>query len=88
MKLQETATTEKDVKRHLREFKKTLENNEVLHEFDRHVFESIVQKVIVGGYDEDGNIDPAQLVFVYKTGFKNSLDGNQFKPARKNARGN
>ncbi len=42
MKLQETATTEKDVKRRLREFKKTLENNEVLHEFDRHVFESIV----------------------------------------------
>ncbi|EJO7641764.1 recombinase family protein [Listeria monocytogenes] len=88
IKLQKTATTEKDVKRRLREFKKTLENNEVLHEFDRHVFESIVEKVIVGGYDEDGNIDPAQLVFVYKTGFKNSLDGNQFKPARKNARGN
>lgn len=88
IKLQETATTEKDVKRRLLEFKKTLENNEVLYEFDRHVFESIVEKVTVGGYDEDGNIDLAQLVFVYKTGFKNSLDGNQFKPARNNARVN
>ena len=87
-KLQETATNEKDIKRRLQEFKKTLEQNEVLHEFDRYVFESIVEKVIVGGYDEDGNIDPAQLVFVYKTGFKNSLDGNRFKPMRKNARGN
>ncbi|EOZ5096456.1 recombinase family protein [Listeria innocua] len=87
-KLQTTAMNEKDIKRRLQEFKRTLEQNEVLHEFDRYVFESIVEKVIVGGYDEDGNIDPAQLVFVYKTGFKNSLDGNRFKPMRKNARGN
>lgn len=48
-KLQETATNEKDIKRRLQEFKKTLEQNEVLHEFDRYVFESIVEKVIVGG---------------------------------------
>ena len=88
IQLQETATNEKDIKRRLRDFKKTLEQNEVLNEFDRYVFESIVEKVIVGGYDEDGNIDPAQLVFVYKTGFKNSLDGNRFKPKRKNARAN
>lgn len=88
IQLQETATNEKDIKRRLRDFKKTLEQNEVLNEFDRYVFESIVEKVIVGGYDEDENIDPAQLVFVYKTGFKNSLDGNRFKPERKNARAN
>ncbi|MBK4857362.1 recombinase [Enterococcus faecium] len=88
IQLQETATNEKDIKRRLRDFKKTLEQNEVLNEFDRYVFESMVEKVVVGGYDEDGNIDPAQLVFVYKTGFKNSLDGNRFKPERKNARAN
>lgn len=88
IQLQETVTNEKDIKRRLRDFKKTLEQNEVLNEFDRYVFESIVEKVIVGGYDEDGNIDPAQLAFVYKTGFKNNLDGNRFKPERKNARAN
>ena len=55
--------------------------------FDRHVFESIVEKVIVSDYDEDGNKDPAQLTFVYKTGMKNSVDGSRFKPKRKNARG-
>ena len=88
LQLQENATNEKDIKRRLRDFKKTLEQNEVLYEFDRYVFESIVEKVIVGGYDEDGNIGTAQLVFVYKTGLKNSLDGNRFKPERKNARGN
>lgn len=86
-KLQETAANEKDIKRRLRDFKKTLEQNEVLSEFDRYVFESIVEKVIVGGYDEDGNKDPAQLTFVYKTGLKNNVDGSRFKPQRKNARG-
>jgi len=35
----------------------------------RHIFESIVEKVIVGGYDSDGNKDPYMIVFVYKTGF-------------------
>ena len=44
-------------------------------------------KVIVGGIDEEGNKDPAQLTFVYKTGLKNSVDGGKFKPQRKNARG-
>lgn len=58
----------------------------MLDTFDRYVFESIVEKVIVGGYDEDGNKDPAMLTFIYKTGFKNSLDGTNFKPPRKNSK--
>ena len=86
-KLQETSDNEKDIKKRLKEFKKTLEQNEVLDKFDRYVFESIVEKVIVGGLDENGNVDPAQLIFVYKTGLKNSVDGAKFKPQRKNARG-
>ena len=86
-KLQETSDNEKDIKKRLKEFKKTLEQNEVLDKFDRYVFESIVEKVIVGGLDENGNVDPAQLTFVYKTGLKNSVDGTKFKTQRKNARG-
>lgn len=86
-KLQETSDNEKDIKKRLKEFKKTLEQNEVLDKFDRYVFESIVEKVIVGGLDENGNVDPAQLTFVYKTGLKNNVDGAKFKPQRKNARG-
>lgn len=82
-KLQETAANEKDIKRRLKEFKSTLEQNEVLDVFDRHVFESIVEKVIVGGYDEDGNKDPAQLTFVYKTGVKNSVDAGRLSRKEK-----
>ena len=38
----------------------------VLDEFDRIVFESIVEKVIVGGFDEAGNPAPYKLTFVLK----------------------
>lgn len=84
--LQEAAETENTMKRRISEFRKTLEQNEVLKTFDRYVFESIVEKVIVGGYDEDGNKDPAMLTFIYKTGFKNSVNGTNYKPPRKNSR--
>ncbi|MGM0229931.1 hypothetical protein IGJ28_002018 [Enterococcus sp. AZ091] len=86
-KIKETSDNEKDIKKRLKVFKKTLEQNEVLDKFDRHVFESIVEKVIAGGLDENGNVDPAQLTFVYKTGLKNSVNGARFKPQRKNAKG-
>ncbi|GEM02464.1 hypothetical protein [Halolactibacillus halophilus] len=68
----------------MKEFKKILENNEVLKEFDRFVFESIIEKVIVGETDEDKNIDPYKLTFVYKTGFTDNIDGSKFKTAIKN----
>ena len=84
--LQKSAETESTMKKRIAEFRRTLEENEVLDTFDRYVFESIVEKVIVGGYDEDGNKDPAMLTFIYKTGFKNSLDGTNFKPPRKNSK--
>ncbi|MGN0664443.1 MAG: recombinase family protein, partial [Negativibacillus sp.] len=84
--LQESAEAESTMKKRIAEFRRTLEENEVLDTFDRYVFESIVEKVIVGGYDEDGNKDPSMLTFIYKTGFKNSLDGTNFKPPRKNSK--
>ena len=41
-------------------------------EFDREIFESVIEKVLVGGYNENGEIDPYRLVFVYKTGFEDT----------------
>ncbi len=62
-----------------------LETSDTINEFDRQVFESIVDYVIVGGYDDKGNADPFRITFVYRTGFKDQKDGNNFKPARLNA---
>lgn len=78
------ADDEKDNKQRLLEFKKTFEQNGVLEKFDRFVFESIVEKVIVGAIDEEGNRDQYKLIFVYKTGFEDGKDGNMFKPLHKN----
>ena len=43
-----------------------LKNADVTDEFDRLVFESIVEKVIVGEIAEDGSTDPYKLTFVLK----------------------
>lgn len=64
---------EKTLKKRTKEFKVLLEQNQVLEEFDRGVFESIVDKVIVGEIKEDGTKDPYKLTFVYKTGITNKV---------------
>lgn len=65
---------EYDLRKRLNEFRKILQKNEVLEEFDRSVFESVIEKVIIGGYDKDGNAVPYKITFIYKTGFKDEFD--------------
>ncbi|HBG7379488.1 TPA: recombinase family protein [Clostridioides difficile] len=86
-KLNVVAKNENSMKQRLKEFKKTLEENEVLDKFDRGVFESVVEKVIIGEKNKDGENDPTKITFIYKTGFKNTLSSDEFKIPRKNARG-
>ena len=64
---------ESSLQRRISDFRKALTDNQVLEEFDRGIFESIIEKVIVGGYDEDGKKDPYKITFIYKTGFKNEI---------------
>ena len=45
-------------------YKILCENNQILEEFDRHVFESIIEKVIIGGIDKDGNKDPYMITLM------------------------
>ena len=71
--LEQQMEDEVSLKRRVTDFKKALSKNGVLEEFDRGIFESIIEKVIVGGYDEDGNKDPYKITFIYKTGFRNEI---------------
>ena len=71
--LEQQMEDEVSLKRRVEDFKKALSQNEVLQEFDRGIFESIIEKVIVGSYDEDGNKDPYKITFIYKTGFRNEV---------------
>ena len=62
------------------------QKNITFEEFDRAVFESIVDKIIIGGTNDEGEIDPAMITIIYKTGKKDSQDGRLFKSRRKNAK--
>lgn len=49
-------------------FKTIFQKNATLKEFDADVFESIIDKIIIGRRNDDGSIDPYEIRFVLKTG--------------------
>lgn len=69
--LEESIGKQKDVGKRMSELRETLKQENILDEFDRVVLESIIDRVLVGGYDEEDNPDPYKLTFVLK--------GNQSK---------
>lgn len=71
---EEQLDNKESIRKRMLGFKKTLMENQSLSKFDRAVFESVVEKVIVGGYDDDGNKDPYKITFIYKNGFKDGVD--------------
>lgn len=64
--LQDNVSNQKDVSKRMASLKKALADGDILDEFDRVVFESIVEKVIVGETNDDGTVDPFKLTFVMK----------------------
>lgn len=73
---------EEDLKTRLAKFRKTLSTHQVLTEFNREVFDSVIEKILVGGYDEEGNKDPYKITFIYKNGYSNGM-GDVKKKYRK-----
>ena len=86
--MEQSSKEEIDLEKRIEHFRKVLEKNEVLTAFDRCVFESIVEKVIIGETGEDGNPNPYKLTFVYKTGFFNTVQSKMHKQIKKNRRQN
>ena len=76
------ASTEKRIQK----IKNLLQSHEELQQFDEDVFLSVVKKVIIGGYDENGVSQPMKIKFIYKTGMTDSLDGSTFRSPRINAK--
>ncbi|KNY29483.1 recombinase family protein [Pseudobacteroides cellulosolvens] len=77
--LQVSVDEKTDLKKRMKAFRELYEKNEQLTEFDRHVFESVVEEVILGKVDEKGNKKPYFITFVFKTGFKIEADGQKKK---------
>lgn len=67
-KLKEIEDTQNEFHRKLNECRRKLESNNKLESFDRFIFESIIERVTIGGFDSSGNIDPYMITFVLKTG--------------------
>lgn len=72
---------EKDeIKRRIVEFRRLLERKEPVTEFDENIFKCLIDRVIVGEVDEDGNANPYVLNFVFKSGEKvKCIDENGVK---------
>lgn len=81
----ELSKNQESTKTRLREFRKNLSSGEILESFDRVVFESVVEKIIIGGYNEEGVEEPLKITFVYKTGIHSNFNAKDFTPKRKNA---
>ena len=53
--------------------------------FSKSVFESVFEKTVIRGYNDEGVEEPLKITFVYKTGIRSNINGKDFKPKRKNA---
>ena len=62
----EGVATQTSVAKRMKEIRSQLAYAEIMDDFDRLVFESIVEKVIVGETAADGTVDPYKLTFVLK----------------------
>lgn len=58
--------SKKDVNLRMKKIRNVLAQTKTLEKFDRVVFESIVDKIIIGDIDGVGNVDPYKLTFVLK----------------------
>ncbi|MEG2669655.1 MAG: recombinase family protein, partial [Oscillospiraceae bacterium] len=52
---------EKMLKDRLAAFRKLFESGDSLTEFDPDVFKTVVEEVVLGGYNEDGTADPYMM---------------------------
>jgi DNA invertase Pin-like site-specific DNA recombinase len=70
---------ENGLKTRIENLKNALGKGIKLETFDRQIFESLIEKVIVGNVDEDGNLDPYNIKFIYKTGINNTINGEKHR---------
>jgi len=70
---------EHELAKRITSLKRALNSDIKLKSFDRHIFESLIEKVIVGKIDENGEVDPYNITFIYKTGLDNTVNGEKYR---------
>ena len=84
--LKETNRTE-SIKQRLNKFKSLFKNIDKIAQFDKDVFECLIDKVVIGETLENGSINPYTIRFICKNGteinckdrFKNTSDNQAIK---------
>lgn len=71
------------VKDRIVEIKEFLKNSQLITKFDNEIFKLLVDKVIIGEIDKDGNADPYVISFVLKTSNNYGFDNNEDKQIKK-----
>ncbi|WZL72002.1 recombinase family protein [Clostridiaceae bacterium 35-E11] len=61
---------EESITTRINEFRKVLAENLEIKEFDRDIMDSLIDKIIIGATDEDGNPNPYVVTFVFKAGMR------------------
>lgn len=72
--LQSTSNSEKELEKRIEVFRELFKNNKTLEKFDREIFESVIEKILIGKEDEDGNRNPYAVTFIFRTGLKTEKD--------------
>lgn len=72
--LSENIGEQKIISKRLQALRENLTSGQILDSFDRTVFESIVDNVIVGEIKEDGSVDPYKITFVLKENGSKSIN--------------
>ena len=67
-KIKDYVSHREQVKDRVERFRTIFETNTTLKEFDADVFESLIDRIIIGRRNDDGSIDPYEVRFVLKTG--------------------
>lgn len=81
--IEEEIQSEEAVNLRLEKFKEIFANKVVLEEFDREVFECLIDRIVIGEKKEDGTYDPYTIKFICrgdsdsKTMFSSSNQGNE-----------
>lgn len=82
--IEDEIQNEEAINLRLEKFKNIFANRTILEEFDREVFECLIEKIIIGEEKEDGTYDPYTIKFICR-GDSNSqsmfLSSNQGNPS-------
>ena len=69
--------TNNDISSKIKEIEKIMNEPTSIKEFDKETFDSIVERIILGDTDENGNSNPNVVRFILKTGKEYKCENNR-----------